>query len=305
MRPKLLCLALLCSLAALAAPAQGAVSYGLSENQDSMFDHALFAPLGVKYTRIVVSYDVMTNTDVDNGEELARVTRYLAKADALGINVLVAFDHSRGNWRVCLKKKNRRMDICRLPSVNQYRTNVKAFLDRFDPESVSAWNEINHRSQPTWNNPKRAADYARALKKLFSGPIVEGDFLDFKFSKKYAKQFRKRLGKRPNICGLHNYADVNRNRTSGTRGMMKALKCKQYWWTETGGQFKAAGFPKPSESRQAKATKRMFKYAKKFKPKRVYNYSFMGSPNGDFDAGLINSDTNQPRKSYTVFANGF
>ena len=304
MRNKLLCLALFCTLGAIAAPAQ-AVTYGLSENEDSMFTNPYFAPLGVEHVRIVVSYDVMTNTEIDNGEELNRVTRYMAMADALGIDVLVAFNHSRGDWRVCQKKSNRRtMKICKLPSKAAYKTNLQAFLDRFQPESISAWNEINHQSQPTSRKPKAAANFAKIADKLFRGPVVMGDFLDFKFSKKYAKKFRRALGKRPALCGLHNYVDVNRNRTDGTRGMMKALKCKKYWWTETGGQYKGSNF-KPSENRQAKSTKRMFKLAKKFKAQRVYNYSFMGSPRDIFDAGLINADTGQPRKAYTVFANGF
>jgi hypothetical protein len=303
MRNKLLCLALFCSLGAFAAPAQ-AVTYGLSENQDSMFSNPYFAPLNVKHVRLVVSYDVMTNTALDNGEELARVTRYFAAADALGIKVLVAFNHSRGDWRVCQKRSNRNMKICKLPSANSYKTNIKAFLDRFDPESVSAWNEINHQSQPTAKNPKAAAKFAKIADGLFRGPVVQGDFLDFKFSKTYAKKFRRALGKRPSLCGLHNYVDVNRNRTDGTRGMMKALKCKKYWWTETGGQYKGSNFS-PSETRQANSTKRMFKLARKFKAQRVYNYSFMGSPQDIFDAGLINADTGVPRKAYSVFANGF
>ena len=304
MRLKLLVLALLCvASAAVASPAH-AVTYGISENQDRMFSHPLFAPLEVQHVRLVVSYDVMTNTQVDGGEELARVTNYFANTKARGIEVLVSFNHSRGNWRDCLKKKHRRKKICRLPSVNEYRTNVQAFLDAFQPEAVSPWNEINHRSQPTYNNPKRAAEYTKAVKKIYGGTVVEGDFLDFKFKRSYAKKFRKALGKRPNICGLHNYVDVNRFRSNGTKGMMKALKCKQYWWTETGGQYKSAGF-KASQTRQAKATKQMFKLAKKLKPQRVYNYSYFGSPDGDFDAGLINSDTDRKRKAYDAFAKGF
>lgn len=305
MRLKLLVLTLLCAASAAVASPAHAVIYGLSENQDGMFVHPLFAPLEVQHTRLVVSYDVMTNTQVDNGEELARIGSYFALANARGVKVLVSFNHSRGNWRDCLKRKNRKKKICRLPSVNEYRTNVQAFLDRFNPEAVSPWNEINHRSQPTYNNPRRAAQYTKAVKKIFRGTIVEADFLDAGFSPRYAKKFKRSLGKRPNVCGLHNYADVNRNRTSGTRKMMKVLKCKKYWWTETGGQYKSAAFPTASQSRQAKATKRMFTMARKFKPQRVYNYSFFGSPSGDFDAGLINSQTNKKRKSYDVFAKGF
>jgi len=306
MRHKLLSLAVLCAAGAFAAPAQ-AVTFGLSENEPRMFSDPLFSALGVQHTRLVVSYDVMTNTQVDGGDELRRVTEYMNAAAAGGVKVLVAFNHSRGNWRDCTKKSNRRrLRICKLPSVNEYRTNVKAFLDAFDPESVSAWNEINHASQPTHRSPRRAAQFARTVRKLFRGPVVEGDFLDFKFSKTYAKRFRRALGRRPKLCGLHNYVDVNRNRTSGTEGMMKALKCKKYWWTETGGQYKTVAF-KPSQSRQAKATRRMFKLARKFRgqTQRVYNYSFYGTPSDVFDAGLVDRATGAPRQAYTVFANGF
>jgi hypothetical protein len=306
MRHKLLCLAALCAAGTAAAPAQ-AVTYGISENQPRMFSDPLFTQLGVKYTRLVVSYDVMTNTQVDNGDELRNVTEYMAQAQAQGVRVLVSFNHSRGNFLDCRKKSNRRkLRICKLPSVAEYRTNVKAFLDRFDPESVSAWNEINHSSQPTSKSPRRAAQFAKVVHQLHSGPVVDGDFLDFRFSRKYAKKFRKALGRRPSICGLHNYVDVNRNQTKGTRGMMKALRCKKYWWTETGGQYKAAGFPNPSQTRQAKATKRMFKLARKWRrqTQRVYNYSFYGTPTDRFDAGLVDASTGTARKSYTVFRNG-
>jgi hypothetical protein len=302
---KLLALALVCSFAAAAAPAH-ALTFGISENQDRMFSDPLFTSLGVKHTRLVVSYDVMTNQRVDGGEEYRRVQRYFAAARSSGTQVLVAFNHSRGNFRDCTsKRKRKKLKVCKLPSVKQYRTNVKRFLAEFKPESVSPWNEINHVSQPTHRSPKRAAQFTNTVRKLFRGRIVEGDFLDHAFKPAYAKNFRRALKRKPRICGLHNYVDVNRNRTTGTTGMMRALGCKRYWWTETGGQLQSFGF-RPDENRQARSTQRMFKLAKKFRKKtdRVYNYSFYGSPDQGFDAGLVHGTTNKPRKAYRVFAAG-
>jgi hypothetical protein len=300
-----LAFALVCSLATVAAPAQ-AITFGVSENQDRMFSDPLFTSLGIKHTRLVVSYDVMTNQRVDKGEEYRRVQRYFAAANASGTRVLVAFNHSRGNFRDCTsKRKRKKLKVCKLPSVKQYRANVKRFLTEFRPEAVSPWNEINHVSQPTHRSPKRAAQFTNTARKLFRGTLVEGDFLDHAFKPAYAKKFRRALRRKPKICGLHNYVDVNRNRTTGTTGMMRALGCKRYWWTETGGQLRSFGLT-PNENRQARSTRRMFKLAKTFRKKtqRIYNYSFYGSPDQGFDAGLVNGATNRPRKAYRVFAGG-
>lgn len=306
MRLRLLALAVLCCTASAAAPAQAA-TFGLSENQAEMFTSPYFLPLGVTHTRLVVSYDVMTNSANDNRDELTNVENYFALANAAGIKVLVSFQHSRGDSSKC--KRGSALPQCKLPSVAEYRASLAAFLAAFTPEALSPWNEINHTTQPTYYNARRAAQYTRAARSMFPGTIVEGDFLDYKFSAKYAKRFKKALKKkRPSLCGLHNYVDVNRNKTSGTRKMMKALKCKRYWWTETGGQFKSRGLP-PDEDRQAAATRRMFKMAgsKRFRKslQRVYNYSFFGNPNDPFDAGLIDATTQQARKAYGVFASGF
>ena len=42
-------------------------------------------------------------------------------------------------------------------------------------------------------------------------------------------RFRRALRIPRSVCGLHNYSDVNRFRSDGTRALMKALGCRRYW----------------------------------------------------------------------------
>jgi len=69
-----------------------ALQVGIAENKPELFHDPLFADLGVKHARVVVSYDVMTSRD----DELQRVTDYLTAAREQGIEPLVTFEHARG-----------------------------------------------------------------------------------------------------------------------------------------------------------------------------------------------------------------
>ena len=76
---------------------------------------------------------------------------------------------------------------------------------------------------------------------------------------------------------------------------MKALGCKEYWLTETGGLYKFGSFWSKKTTTaaraprcQVKATKYMFSLAKKYKKvKRVYVYTWFGAVTPRFDAGLV------------------
>ena len=310
MRARLLPLLLsLAAVLAVAVPANAALITGIAENQPQMFDSPLFAPLGVKNARLVVSYNVVAKHD----DEFARVSTYLAKAQALGVDVLVQFEHARGDATICNKKKNFSKVVCKAPSAAAYRQNLQAFLTAFPQvKLIGSWNEINHFSQGTSRNAKLAAQYAKIAVQICNGcTVVTADLLDqadnvkakkptFKATAKYIKAYRKAYGKQLSICGLHNYSDTNRFRDAGTRALIKLLGCKQYWLTETGGQLKSPSFKTADQERQLKATKYMFTLAKKFssKIKRLYNYSFFGRSTERFDAGLVDQDTGAPRKAY-------
>lgn len=308
MRIKLPFLLSLCLLA-LPGAAHAATEVAIAENQPSFLTNPLFTELqnrGVNKVRVIVSYNVMTKGD----DELARVRQYLNTAQALGLNPLVQLEHARGDATICNKRSNFNKPVCKLPSIEEYQLNLQLFLREFPSvKLLGPWNEINHFTQGTARNAKRAAQFTKVARRLCpTCTILEADILDqadkasarkltFKSLNRYAKAWLKAYGKRPKLCGIHNYSSVNRYRDDGTKAIMKAFKCKKYWWTETGGLYKFGSF-KPDEDRQLKATKYMFKIAKKHKVSTLFVYSFQGNPLDRFDAGLVDVRTNTPRKAY-------
>jgi hypothetical protein len=113
----------------------------------------------------------------------------------------------------------------------------------------------------------------------------------------------------PRRWGLHNYSDVNRLRSTGTRRVLDTVP-GELWLTETGGVVVfGSSFPR-SESRAASRTKYLFKLADTYKTRRsglrsrisrIYPYSWFGDARGArFDAGLLDPD-GTPRRAYAVF----
>ena len=307
MPTRLLVAAACAVLLALAAPAAApaALKIGIAENKPNLFSDPLFTDLGVKYTRVVVSYNVMTSGD----DEQQRVAEYVAGAAALGVEPLVTFEHARGGAEICNKRSNRRKKQCRLPTAKQYERNFKLFRARFPlVKTYAPWNEVNHFTQPTARNPKAAARFIDIARRNCRGcKIVVADILDqadsarvkrptYRATTRYIQRFKKALKAPRTICGLHNYSDTNRFRDRGTKAIIKALKCKEIWLTETGGIYKFASF-KASQKRQLKATKYMFKLANRNKRiKRLYVYTWFGKVTPRFDAGLVANG--KPRSAY-------
>jgi hypothetical protein len=294
-------------LIALAVPAKASAApiVGISENQPSMFTDPLFTSLGVKHARIVVAWDVVKV----GGYDLTRVQQYLSAAQADGVEPLVAFEHSRGDASHCNLKRNFSTSICRLPTAKQYESAIKAFLAMFPSVKVIApWNEANHFTQPTSRDPRAAARFTDIAAKACKGcKVVVADMLDqadsatakrptFNATARYIRSFRKALKTKRTICGIHNYSDVNRFRTTGTSALTRALGCKEYWLTETGGLYKFGSFwsrktydgCRSASACQLKATKYLFSTtARNRKIKRVYVYTWYGGVTPRFDAGLV------------------
>jgi hypothetical protein len=104
----------------------------------------------------------------------------------------------------------------------------------------------------------------------------------------YVKRFRRALKAPRRVCGIHNYSDVNRFRDVGTRAVMNALGCRQYWLTETGGLFEFGRAFRADPRRQLRATRYMFRLAARHKAiKRLYVYNWFGEMTPRFDAGLV------------------
>src|SRR5688572_32042229 len=133
--------------ASLAAePAAGRYRVGVSEQAPAMFDSPPWQSLGLTRVRYLVAWDWYRY-----GQE-AEVTRFMNAARARGQDVLVTFTAHRG----CFDgRAYAPAPACRAPSARAYREAVRTFDDRFPwVRTYSAWNEVNHISQPTFTSPK-------------------------------------------------------------------------------------------------------------------------------------------------------
>ena len=277
-------------LLVLPAAASARAIVGISDQQASTFTSPLYAPLNMKIARYITPYDVMKD-----GFYHQKLDAWLQAAKGANQRVLIAFEHSY--------KKGRQKHA---PSVSEYTSDIKAFHKAYPSiKEVQPWNEANRCQrtltdrnvvgQPICHNPKRAAQYYMAARKVFRGAKITGlDILDqnsVRSSVAYVKRFLKYAHPRPTLWGFHNYSDTNRFSKTRTRALLKATGHGDVWLTETGG-IVAFGKSFPfSQKRAAKAIGCMFTIAKNPRIKRLYIYQFNGAPKGfSFDAGLINPD---------------
>jgi hypothetical protein len=296
------------------ASASAAVKIGISENSPAMFSDPLFTNLGVRSARVVVPWNVMTAND----GRLPGLQAYVQQADAQGVRVLVSFEHIRGDASRCNQRKNFKKPECSIPTLADYEREMRAFMAAFPTvKTISPWNEVNHFTQGTSRDPKAAARFTDKWRQICSDcTIVAADVLDqadnpsakhptFRKTASYIKRFRRALKSPRTICGIHNYSDVNRFRSTGTKALMKALGCKQYWLTETGGLYKFGSFwgkktkqgCKTNASCQLKATKYMFTLTRQNKKiKQLFIYTWFGAVTPRFDAGLVADG--KPRPAY-------
>jgi hypothetical protein len=264
-------------LACLAVPSASSARFriGIGDQHPQSFTQPLFQQLHFRYARLIVPWDALRRPD-----EAARVDAWLAAAQASRIRPLVSFEHSRVNPR-------------RLPSTRQYKREFKAFRKRYPfVRDYSPWNEINHKSQPTFRKPRAAARFYNVVRSACRGcTIVAADVLDQAGLEKYLRTFKRYAHGSPRLWGLHNYSDTNRFRSRGTRALLRTVR-GSIWLTETGGIVRFADALRYSPNRAARATKYMFRLARSSRRiKRLYIYSWLGEPRGArFDAGLVNPD---------------
>jgi hypothetical protein len=288
-----------CMLASASERSLAAVSVGMSDPDPATFADPLFTKLGIRHTRGFTPWNVAL---VPN--EAQYLDAWLAATQAADTEPLITFTASGSN-RCPLRP-------CRPPSVRAYASAFRAFHRRWPQvRVVSPWNEANHRAQPTFKHPKRAAQYYNVVRKRCRGcEIVAADVLDDTNMERWLRVFT-RYAHKPRLWGLHNYRDINPRkgqRYGGTRRMLRAVR-GDVWLTETGGIVKFVlpnGHPlfAPSESRADRATRRMLALAKRYRRriKRVYIYHWR-QPIGEsrFDAGLIRAD-GTPRPAYDTLA---
>ena len=292
---------LLCAI--FAAPAQANFRVGIADQDAAMFDNPNYQALDIKRIRYLVPYDWYKQDF-----QVAEITHFMNRAQADGAEVLVHFTAKRGCYTD--GRYSKRVS-CRAPSVRTYKKSFKRFRAAFPAtDTFGVWNEGNHSSQPVARNPRLAAKYFLAARSACrSCELVAADVLDTRNMESWLAKFRRAAKGKARIFGLHNYGDVNRKRSSGTRRLLRVVP-GQVWLTETGGILKFLPSFKRSESRQADRTKYMFRLVDKYDSRRsgmrsritrLYNYQWTGvQRSARFDAGLVNPD-GTARKAYKQF----
>ena len=296
----LLCTVLLAALAAPAAEAQTRVAIGMGDQAAHLFESTKFKQLRIKKVRYFIRWDAKRV-----GYARIQADQYVKAARKAGKDV---FMHITTNNYEPRKAK--------LPSVAKYRKFVGWIVKRYKAMGVKTWgvwNEANHYTQPTYKSPKRAGQFFKEMRKMCRGcKIVALDVLDQRASEGYIRRFYANLSptlrRAANLVGIHNYADTNRFRTSGTKEIIDAVKKANrradFWLTETGGIVNLGRSFPCSTNRAAKAIKYMFGLARRYRRDidRLYAYNFFGTKPScnDFDAGLLTWN-GKARKGYGVF----
>jgi hypothetical protein len=290
-----------------AAPASAGYRVGVGEQNRQMFDSPSWQSLELERVRYLVPWDYANHVEQRN-----EVDHYMLRARAARQDVLVTFTARRG----CYLPSGRysKAKVCRAPSKSAYRNAFGMFDAKFPwVKTYSAWNEINHKSQPTFKSPRKAAGYYNVLRvqaRKGKFRVMAADLLDTPKMSRYLASFRRHATGSPKLWGLHNYGDVNRRRTTYTQQMLRTVP-GEVWLTETGGLVKLLPSFEHSESRAAARTKDMFRLAATYDTRRrgmrsritrLFVYSFYGAqPDARFDAGLVNPD-GAPREAFSVFS---
>jgi hypothetical protein len=305
-RTSALLAALVATLAVLAVPASSEARYhvriGLGDQHVQTLTQPLFLKTKIERLRYFIPYNA-----IHNPTQMRKVETYVHTARLMGKHVLIH-----------VSTDDLRIRRGHLPSVRHYKRDVRRLIRKLRPMGVrewGVWNEANHKSQPTWNHPKRAARYYKAMRKICKGcRIVALDVLDQRGVEKYIGRFYRalprKLRRKARFVGIHNYSDVNRKRTTGTRDIMRAVdryvRSPHFWLTETGGVVELGRSFRCSERRAAKRLKYMFKVLRKYRHDidRAYVYNWFGTDcSTRMDTGLVDRD-GSARRGYHVLRKG-
>lgn len=263
-----------------------AADTGLSSQTPIFFGSGWFKLLGIHKVRLAVPW----NAGLRDGPWDA----WLRQAQIDGLDVLVAF--GRDPSMRCPEAP------CTLPKDAAYRAAVRAFAARYPwVREITAWNEPNHRNEPTFHYPLTAAGYYEAAREACPDcTVVAGDFLDDVNLADYFAAYRGALTSRPSVWGLHNYYDATYFESGGVERVL-AGTTGELWLTETGGIVRFGGVSY-DEQRAADSVRWVYRLADRHpRIRRLYLYGWEAASSEGFDSGLVGPD-GRPRPAYTVVA---
>ena len=288
-----------------ARPADTGYRVGMAEQSAEMFRSPAWQDLRLKRVRYLVPWDWARTGQVPE------VLAFMAAARAHRQDVLVTFTAHRGCF---VGRRYSRSRACRAPGARAYRAAFRRFDNRFPwVRTYSAWNEVNHISQPTFRSPRLAVRYYRVLRRESRRRrfrVMAADVLDTSNMRRYVKSFLRQAPGHPRLWGLHNYQDVNHLTSADTRTLLRIVP-GEVWLTETNGVVKVGNSPHfgYSPARAARRTGWMFRLAGRYDSRRrglrsritrLFVYQWFGAPrDASFDAGLVDLG-GTPRAAYYV-----
>lgn len=295
---------LVCALgcAAVAPTAAGAASIGIGDGNPAVFSSPLFAPLHMTVARDIVPWDVVTRR-ADRGV-LAAVASWIQAAQATHLRPLVSFGADSGSASNFI------------PSINEYRRAVAAFLRRFPQVSdYTAWNEPDFSWRRLASMPQLAAGYFNALSNLCHRcTIAAGDVYLPTSGAATIHGAKARLGPwlrayigglrhRPKAWALHDYHEVRDHNSAQLRTLM-SMTSGAIWLDETGGVLRRGTWPRQSAARAGNDEKFLISLGRRYRRvTRIYHYQWLGSPpTAGWDSGLL-SPQGAPRPAYWVLRN--
>jgi YD repeat-containing protein len=200
----------LAATSAASAPAPpGKVAYGISDNNEIMhgfnyLGNEAFLTLGVEQFRRIVAWNVVSEAaragesppQSEARTRLADIEAWVNEVKKLHGVPMISFDHcpSGTTW---YNVETKETESClKPPTYNDYKKAMEAVFANATLKQVkrfTAWNEPNNqamnptnesqRVEPTWNTPKLAGEYWRALYSLCKPTVhkcevAAGDFID-------------------------------------------------------------------------------------------------------------------------------
>ncbi len=267
-------------------------SIGLADNRPETMLDPRFAQSKIKRMRVLVPFDDIAR----GGIRVRYLDSWLETAKGLGIEPLVSFYRS-----------NR--DRYLLPSVETFRNDFRLFRKRYPwVRYYSTWDEANFpAAQPTGNDPRRTAEFYRAIRSdcsrgrctvITAGFRADGSAQ----SARWLSEFKRHIGPGPHIWGLVSHPDVNRFQTLYTKDFLRRTR-GPVWVTEVGAvNFFGKGL-RPSIPRQTRAMRYLMSTYARVSPRiaRMYIYHWRAA-RGDslFDSALLSVE-GKPRPAYREF----
>ena len=175
--------------------------------------HPAWQDLRLKRVRYLVPWDWARTG------QAAEVAAFMTAARAHGQDVLVTFTAHRGCF---VGRRYSRSRACRAPSASAFRAAFRGSTTGYPwVRTYSAWNEVNHISQPTFGQPApRRALLPRAAPREPPPPVPRHGGRRAGHRRTCAATCGRSCAGRPGsprLWGLHNYQDVNDRTSADTR----------------------------------------------------------------------------------------